>query len=201
MLENGADVFIRFNRAIPIFRKVQAKNEASFSDIVSVRRPFGIPSTFADFLPSGSSDYTKIYANKTVGYLLNDFVVPQNQEWIDKYKIYISFGYGAGEGFPHQIINKPIFGERNSCCTETYLLIGPFENKTITEDVISYIKTKFFRFMVLLKKSTQNGTRQVYEFVPIQDFSKPWTDEELYAKYSLTDEEIAFIESMIRPME
>ena len=201
LLEENADVFIRFNQAISIFRKVQAKKEPSFAEIVSVRKPFGIPSTFTDFLSSGGSNYTKIYANKTVGYLTNDFIVPQNQEWIDKYKVYISFGYGAGEGFPHQIINKPILGKRNSCCTETYLLIGPFEEKDITENVVSYIKTKFFRFMVMLKKNTQNGTRQVYEFVPMQDFSKPWTDEELYAKYGLTDEEIDFINQMIRPME
>ena len=66
---------------------------------------------------------------------------------------------------------------------------------------MSYIKTKFFRFLVLLKKNTQDATSKVYQFVPIQDFSKPWTDEELYKKYNLTQEEIDFIESMIRPME
>ena len=71
----------------------------------------------------------------------------------------------------------------------------------IAENVVSYIKTRFFRFLVLLKKNTQHASRGVYEFVPIQDFSKPWTDEELYAKYGLTQEEIDFIESMIRPME
>ena len=67
--------------------------------------------------------------------------------------------------------------------------------------MISYIKTRFFRFFVLLKKNTQHAPARVYSFVPIQDFSKPWTDAELYAKYGLTDEEIKFIESMIRPME
>ena len=125
----------------------------------------------------------------------------QNRDWINKYKVYITFGYGAGEDYPHQILNKPILGDRNTCCTETYLVIGPFDSKSIAENVISYIKTKFFRFMVMLKKNTQNGTRQVYEFVPMQDFSKHWTDEELYAKYDLSNEEIQFIESMIRPME
>ena len=109
--------------------------------------------------------------------------------------------YGAGEDFPHQIINKPFLGEPNSCCTETYVVIGPYENEEITKNVISYINTKFFRFMVLLKKNTQHASSKVYSFVPIQDFSKSWTDEELYAKYDLDDKEIAFIESMIRPME
>ena len=100
-----------------------------------------------------------------------------------------------------QLLGKPFSGSPNSCCTETYLVIGPFASKQICENVISYIKTKFLRFLVLLKKNTQHATSKVYQFVPLQDFSKPWTDEELYKKYKLTDEEIQFIESMIRPME
>ena len=89
----------------------------------------------------------------------------------------------------------------DSVCTETYLMIGPFVNEQIATNVISYITTKLFRFLVMLKKNTQSATPAVYQFVPCQDFSKPWTDEELYAKYGLTDEEINFIESMIKPME
>ena len=68
-------------------------------------------------------------------------------------------------------------------------------------NVISYIASKFFRFLVLLKKGTQNAAKGVYQLVPIQDFSKPWTDAELYTKYGLDEEEIAFIESMIKPMD
>ena len=80
-------------------------------------------------------------------------------------------------------------------------MIGPFETLLECKNVISYISTKFFRFLVMLLKPTQDALKKVYSFVPMQDFSKPWTDEELYAKYGLTAEEIAFIESMIRPME
>ena len=92
-------------------------------------------------------------------------------------------------------------GEPNSCCTETYVVIKPFEKAETARNVISYVKTRFFRFMVLLKKNTQDAPARVYQFVPIQDFSHPWTDEMLYKKYGLTADEIAFIESMIRPME
>ena len=74
-------------------------------------------------------------------------------------------------------------------------------SKEKCENIITYIQTRFFRYLVSIKKKTQNGPRGVYQFVPLQDFSKPWTDEELYAKYNLSPEEIAFIESMIRPME
>lgn len=202
LLEEGSDVFIRFNKAIPIFRKVHNGDFESFMTLVSSRKPFGLASTFKDFNTAKTSDTDIIvYANKTIGYLKSNFSVPQNADWINSYKVYISFGYGAGEGYPHQIINKPLLGLKRSCCTETYLVIGPFGTKQKAENVISYINTKFFRFLVMLKKNTQNGTRGVYEFVPLQDFNEPWTDEKLYKKYGLTQEEIDFIESMIRPME
>ena len=95
---------------------------------------------------------------------------------------------------------KPIIGEPMSACTETYIVIGPLKNKDECLNVESYIKTKFFHFLLGLKKITQDATQKVYQFVPMQDFSKPWTDAELYAKYKLSQDEIDFIESMIRPM-
>jgi site-specific DNA-methyltransferase (adenine-specific) len=109
--------------------------------------------------------------------------------------------YGAGEEYPHQILNKPFIGEKNTCCTETYLVIGPFSTKKRTENVLSYIQTKFFRMLVLLNKPTQHATSKVYRFVPHIDFDEAWTDEKLYKKYGLTEDEISFIESMIRPMD
>ena len=92
-------------------------------------------------------------------------------------------------------------GEPFTACSETYIYIGPFKNKNQTINVISYVSTKFFRFIAMLKKVTQSTTRSIYTLVPIQDFSKPWTDAELYAKYNLSQEEIDFIESMIKPMD
>jgi len=80
-------------------------------------------------------------------------------------------------------------------------MIGGFDDKITTENVLSYITTKFFRFLVLLIKNTQDAPKKVYQFVPIQDFNVKWTDEKLYKKYGLTQKEIDFIESMIRPME
>lgn len=200
LLEDGCDVFIRFNQAISIFNKVKILKEETFSNYVSTRRPFGFPSTFNNFSQKDNGGIV-IYGNKTKGYLDKSINIPQNEDWICRHKILISFGYGAGEGYPHQIINKPFLAELNSCCTETYLVIGPFDDEKISKNVFSYMKTKFFRFMVMLKKNTQNGTRQVYEFVPTQDFSKPWKDKELYEKYNLSQDEIDFIESMIKPME
>lgn len=98
-------------------------------------------------------------------------------------------------------IIKPIISEPNSINTETYIMNGPYESEVHAINVISYIKTKFFHFLLGLKKITQHTTTNTYQFVPLQDFSEPWTDEKLYKKYGLTKEEIAFIESMIRPMD
>ena len=128
-------------------------------------------------------------------------VVLQNEHWIDNHKVYISYAYGIMNVFPNQVFNKPFYGEPNSCCTETYLVIGPFRDKNRCENVISYMKSRFFRFLILLVKNTQHATKKVYQFVPQQKFDKPWTDEELYEKYGLTEEEIAYIEKMVRPMQ
>lgn len=80
-------------------------------------------------------------------------------------------------------------------------MLDKFNSEKEAKSLESYVKTRFFRFLVLLKKNTQNAARGVYSFVPLQDFSHPWTDEMLYKKYDLKEDEIAFIESMIRPME
>ena len=120
---------------------------------------------------------------------------------LDSNKVFISYAYGERDEFPYRVLGTPFVGKKNTCCTETYLAIGPCKTEKIADYLISYIKTRFFRFLVLLLKNTQHATAKVYQFVPMQDFSKPWTDEELYKKYNLTKDEIAFIESMIKPME
>ncbi len=199
LIEPNCDVFIRYNEAISIFRKVAKLKEPSFSDLVSTQKPFGFR-TFFTGKSKPSKDSVELYTNKNIGYVSRD-EIEQNQSWVDKHKIYISMAYGAGEDFPHQIINKPFYGAPNTCCTETYLVIGPYEKKKEATNAISYIQTKFFRFLVLLRKNTQHASKSVYQFVPVQDFTESWTDEKLYKKYSLDQEEIDFIESMIRPME
>jgi len=152
-----------------------------------------------------------------IKYYLNKRLVPSGEAWIciddipkgleslPIHKVYISEAYGAGDSFPHQIIGIPFYGEANSVCSETYLCIcyNQRDRKYTIEEcnnIVSYIKTKFFRYMVFTKKKTQHAPSSVYQFVPLQDFTCPWTDADLYAKYGLTEEEIAFIESMIKPM-
>jgi site-specific DNA-methyltransferase (adenine-specific) len=103
-----------------------------------------------------------------------------------------------GTGVTSTDMLKPFLADTPSCCTETYLVVGPFETKEIAGNVLSYINTKFFHFMVSIKKITQNSMQDDYQFVPMQDFRQSWTDEKLYKKYNLSEDEINFIESMIK---
>jgi site-specific DNA-methyltransferase (adenine-specific) len=198
LVENQLNFFIRYNQSISIIRKVLDFNEKKFDNLVSSRKHFGLDTTFR-----GKSNQTKndlkIFHNGGFGYVNENKILNGKQD-IGKYKIFITMAYGAGESYPHQIINKPFYGEPNSVCTETYLQIGPFKSKKICENVISYIQTKLFRFLVLMIKNTQHATKSVYRLVPIQDFETKWDDKALYKKYGLTQNEIKFIDEMIRPM-
>lgn len=200
LLENGVDVFIRENKSISILRKVQTFEEDSFSQLVSPRKPFGLESSFKGVDIPCETKNIALYGNKSLTYISFSEVLKREQ-WVKKYKVIVSKAYGAGESFPHQIIGVPKVISPMSACSETYLVIGCYDSKEEADNVASYMTTKFFRFMVLLKKITQNTTQATYEFVPMQDFLKPWTDDELYKKYDLTQEEIDYIESMIRPMD
>lgn len=199
LIEKGNDSFVRFNSSISILEKIKQFQESSFIQLVSSRKPFGIATNEKIDTEKGINGI-KIYAYPKNGYIESS-KVSANKQSVYKPKVLISYAYGERGNFPYLVIGKPFIGEVNSCCSETYLMIGPFDTTNECENVMSYIRTKFFRFLVLLRKNTQHATSKVYQFVPLQDFSHPWTDEMLYKKYSLTEDEIAFIESMIRPME
>ena len=200
LIEKGNNSFIRFNEAITILRKVQSKNEHSFSSIVSSRKPFGLTTTVKVEEESKQPNDVYIYAYPKNGYISRSSVL-QNDNWINKWKVMISYAYGERGSFPYLIIGKPFIAEPCTCCSETYLVIGPCNSKQEAENIVSYMKTKFFRFLVLLMKNTQHATSKVYSFVPVQDFETAWSDEVLYKKYGIDEMEIDFIDSMIRPME
>ena len=196
--EEGVDIFIRHLVGLDILHKVANKKEGSLESLVSARKPFGFDSTKRGRTHTFPECVT-LYQTKSIGFIPRS-EVSKHSEWIDQWKVYITKAYGAGEDFPHQILNVPLIGAPNSCCTETYILIGPFASEEEAHNVATYITTRFFRFLVSLRKISQNAAKGVYRLVPIQDFSRAWTDAELYAKYGLTPDEIAFIEQMVRPM-
>ena len=196
--EEGADSFIRDNQAISIYHKVRDFNEKSFSEFVSVQTPFGLLSSFKSYKKDPFKGAVKIFGNQFVGYISEE-QISKNKQWVSEHKILIPKVFGTGEISTDNI--KPIYAAPNSCCTQTYLVIGPFATEKRCRSVIRYIRTKFFHFMLNIKKNTQDAMRGVYQFVPQQNFDEEWTDEKLYRKYGLTGEEIAYIEKMVRPME
>lgn len=210
LLEEGMDTFLRYKEQVLVYEKVKSANEESFSSIVTANDPYGFDiredNSWKRVKPKYSlkpfKDALEFYYNgwrrDGVGYIkLNQ--VRKGIDLINKWKIFIPKAWGTGD-LSTDKLNGFIVGP-NSVSTETYLTVGPFKSRRVAANVFSYMQTKFFYFMVSMKKITQNTMRNVYSLVPIQDFSKPWTDAELYKKYKLTKEEIDFIESMIKPME
>ncbi len=208
LLEKGVATFVRYNQAIEILRKVLKSDPPTMDRLVSSRNVFGIPSNFDKYSKNQSKDKTiKLYrgdrSSRTIeertGYI-NDSDIIKGKELIDEIKVIVSKASPGGDEYPHSILSKPMIAGKNSVCTETYLIISTTKNLKEAENLISYVSTRFFRFMLALIKNTQNISKGVFAFVPIQDFSQSWTDEKLYKKYKLTKEEVEFIESMIRPM-
>lgn len=208
LLEKNATTFIRYNKAISILRKVQALSEKTMDGKVSSRLPFGIPSNFSNYTLEKTDKYNVILYRSSRGSIksinkkvfINEKEIQKNIEWKDKIKVLVSKASPGGDEYPHQIISEPILAETNSVCTETYLIVDFVKNKQQGKNLISYMKTRFFRFMLGLIKNTQNISKGVFAFVPVQSLNEEWTDEKLYDKYSLDEDEIKFIESMIRPM-
>lgn len=174
---------------------------------VQSRLPFGIPSNFENYelTKSSKANITLFRSDRSKSSQKQVFIesryITKNIAWKDKKKVLVSKASPGGDEYPHSIISTPLYADVNTVCTETYLIVDFVNNKVEGQNLISYMTTRFFRFMMSLIKNTQNISKGVFAFVPAQDYSKSWTDEELYAKYGLTEEEIAFIESMIRPME
>lgn len=213
LLEEGADVFIRFNEGLSILKKVMAAENGKaaslllpenkrFDQLVSSRKPFGLETTFKGKATKRTGDVL-VYQNGGTGYIARNSV-STGTELIDKWKIYVGRaapGTGNRDTYPHKIISTPFVGEPGSISSETYLCIGPFDSKSEAENALAYLTCRLTRLLILLHKPSQDTTRKVYTFVPTQAWSRRWTDEDLYAKYGITASEIEFIEKVVRPMD
>lgn len=213
LLEEGVDVFIRFNEGLSILKKVVAVDTGQngslslpeskrFDRLVSSRKPFGLETTFKGKASKGVGDVL-VYQNGGKGYAPRSSI-STGAHLVDKWKLYAGYaapGTGNKDTYPHRIISTPFIGEPGSISSETYLCIGPFDSKNEAASALSYLSCRLTRLLILLHKPSQHTTRKVYTFVPTQDWTKRWTDEDLYAKYGLSETEIEFIEKVVRPME
>lgn len=213
LLEEGADVFIRFNEGLSILKKVVAAETGSdkslalpegkkFMNLVSSIGAFGLDSTFRGKETRSGNDL-KVYRNGGVGYVSRSEIAKEHAVF-DKWKVFIGRaapGTGNRDTYPHKIISTPFIGEPGSISSWTYMHIGPFDSKIEAESVLSYLSCRLTRMLILLHKPSADTTRKVYTFVPMQQWTKKWTDEELYEKYGISSSEIAFIEKFVRPMD
>jgi len=213
LLEDGADVFIRFNEALSILKKVigaetgqseslALSDDKRFDRLVSSRKPFGLETTFKGKPVKAKGD-VKVYQHGGIGYLSRSSV-PTGTDLIDRWKLYMGYaapGTGNRDTYPHRIISTPFVGEPDTICSETYLCVGPFESKGQAESALSYLSCRLTRLLILLHKPSQHITRKVYTFVPAQNWTRHWTDADRYETYGISDDEVAFIEQLVRPMD
>ena len=213
LLESGIEIFVRFNEGVSILKKVMRVETGQnktlllpegkrFETMVSSRKPFGLTTTFKG-KKIGKEGDLKVYQNGGVGYISREEITSGNG-YIDSWKIFTGRaapGTGNRDTYPHRIISTPFIGEPESISSETYLCIGSFNERSEAESAILYLGCRLTRFLILLHKPSQDTTKRVYTFVPKQKWDQHWTDKALYEKYGLTDDEIAFVEKIVRPME
>ena len=174
------------------------------SDYVLKVSPFGLRSYIRGGRQEKESD-VKVITSGGTGYLSRE-TIAKNVDVIDKFKVVIGYLNPDRAGVNNSsqgsnVTTKVMVYEPGVVITESYIVIGVFNNEKDAYNYASYIKCKFTRMLINLTLSSIHITQGNFRFVPLQDFTRPWTDADLYAKYNLTDEEIQFIESMIKPME
>jgi site-specific DNA-methyltransferase (adenine-specific) len=194
--EHG-DTFIRFNEAIPILEKVINKKYKPLSNLVSGVNPFDLPTNFKDFVEKSDKSTVKLFMRGTTAFV-NKNKIKKNLDLVSSWKVMVSQAYGAGDGYPHQIIGKPFVSKPNEACTMTYLVVGPCRNQIEANNLCLYLQTKFARFLIALKKNTQHLSKTKFDFVPNLDFSKTWSDEELVKEFRITKTEQNFIAQIVR---
>lgn len=199
---NEFDVFVRDPRSVGILHKVLAQGEKSITEILTNKEPFKFETNFSEYHLSEHAGDLPLYlistGKRTIAYIA-PAKIEKNKHLIATWKLLVPQAYGAGETIPHQIVGKPIVAPSPSVCTGSFMFFW-VGSEAEALSVKSYYSTKFFRFLVSLRKITQLAQRSVYTWVPQQTWDCKWTDAMLYKKYGITKDEIAFIESMIRPM-
>jgi len=198
------DVFVRDSRALKILHKVQLKKEPSITELLSVDKEFGWTSNFDEFHNDRKSGDVPIhYIRKTkrgTGWI-NRTEINKSSHFVDTWKVLVpKAGSDGGQKIPDRVLGKPFVASSPSVCTQSYLFFF-VESAKKAASIESYLRTKFFRFLVSLRKITQDATRSTYTWVPQQSWDLLWSDEELYQKYDLSKEDIDYIDLMISPME
>jgi site-specific DNA-methyltransferase (adenine-specific) len=205
---NEFDIFVRDSRALDVLRKVQAAGEPSFGSLVSGDTPFGLATNFKAYEKGAAPTKGQVllYANegtKRVRGAVARSAITKHAALVDTWKVLLP---KTGSGRERErsgvdlVLGPSIVAPPGSACTQTYLVSGPFDTREDAESVKSYLTTRFARFLISLRKISQDAHRGVYTYLPQQVWDRAWSDADLYAKYDITVEEQTLIESLIRPM-
>jgi site-specific DNA-methyltransferase (adenine-specific) len=196
------DIFVRDARSVSILHKILGRNEVSINTILTRDTAFGLASNFDEFHDkSRLGDVALYYIRKmkrSVGYISPKFIT-KSTHLIEAWKVLVPEAFNGGDGIPHQIVGKPLIAPPPSVCTQSYLVFY-VDSKVSALSLQSYYATRFFRFLVSQRKITQHALHSTYSWVPMQTWDRTWTDEELYKKYNLTDDEQAYVASQVRAM-
>lgn len=197
------DVLVRDARSLSILHKVLKKQEPSMAEIMSARTAFGIYSNFGAYSPTERPGDVKFYATSPKGRVeawISRAEATLNVEAIDRWKAMVpKAGGDGGQKLPDIVIGQPWIGEPPSICTQSFLF-ACLDSRAEAESVASYYRTRFMRFLVSLRKITQDTTRDSYRWAPQQSWDRKWTDEELFALYGLTEAEQAHVMTTIKEM-
>jgi site-specific DNA-methyltransferase (adenine-specific) len=199
MLSEDGDVLVAIPEARPILEKIRLMNYPSFDSLVLSRKPFGFSSAAGKKSQNSSGSLLHYYASDGDSWIEPNLVTV-NQAIVGKWKVVVGKAYGERGKEPFKVLASPRIIEPNGVCSETYLVCGSFTSKKAAKNLVQFIETRFFRFLLLLRKNTQNITKDKFAFIPQMDLSVNWTDQMLYKHFGLSNNEINLIEKMIRPM-
>jgi site-specific DNA-methyltransferase (adenine-specific) len=200
------DVLVRRNEAVSILEKVRAyrvkgQREPTLAERVSSRKPFGFPTNFHGADSSkGLRRAIKLYGSQRISWVSRSDI-QQNLDWIDEWKVLMTAVQGTSAAVETKFLSNPIIAVPGEACTETYVVAGHFDSERSARRYAAYLRTRFVRFLVSLRKYTQHANRSVYAFVPDIPLNCDWTDEKLYKRYGMTKDEIAFIEAIVHPID
>ncbi len=196
------DILVRDSRALEILRRVRARQEPSIVEVLSSDKEFGLTSNFDDYkndpFPSAIPLYVYQQGQRMVRWI-NRKKITKSSHLIDTWKVMIPAAGFESQILPTLVLSSIRRAPNPSACTQTYLFLAA-SSEAEADNMESYVKTRFFRFLIWLRKVSQHATRATYTWVPQQSWDRPWTDEMLFKKYGITKNEIAFIESNIRPI-
>lgn len=196
------DVFVRDSRAVRILRKVLERNEAPINTILSRDKEFGWTSNFDGFHADAREGDIPIYyirkMKRGVGYISRG-AVEKSAHLIDTWKVLVPQAFNGGDAIPHQILGKPLIAPSPSACTQSFLFFS-VANEAEALSLQSYYATRFFRFLVSLRKITQHATHSTYSWVPMQSWDRVWTDDQLFEMYDISGDERCYIQSQVREL-